>query len=207
MENSDIPDPRYQDTYRRLPDLAKLRDALAPLSIRHRLAFALCCCEHLYPSYQALAAFLQTPNLLRPILDRLWKQVFDQEMTEAEVEQALATCQSLQLGEDDCCEHFWEAVNAADATIVTLNACKEHTLDNVVRAAELAREKVFQPLWDEITDPNKGGIGPEEGRQIRDAIRSHPAMVAEVEKEAAQLRFLYECEALTESAVAQLLGL
>jgi hypothetical protein len=207
MENLDDPDPKYQKKYELSPELVILRDALKPLSYRHRLAFALCCCEYLYPSYQALATFIHTPDLLRPILDRLWKHVVGQQMTDAEVQRGLATCQSVELGEDNCCEHFWDAVNAADATIVTLNACKEHNLDNVVNAGELAREKVYQPLWREKTDSIQGGIPPDEGQQIRQAIRSHPAMVAEVEREAAQLRFLYECEELTEGAVAQLLAL
>jgi hypothetical protein len=39
MGNLDAPNPKYQQTYDLLPDLAKLRDALKPLSIRHRLRF------------------------------------------------------------------------------------------------------------------------------------------------------------------------
>src|SRR6266536_358968 len=105
MGTADDPDPAYQQTYQLLPDLVNLRDALAPLSSRHRLAFALCCFERLYPCYQALAAFLRTPDLLRPILDQLWQHVLGQEMTDAEVKQGLATCLSLPLGEEDCCEH------------------------------------------------------------------------------------------------------
>ena len=58
IEDSDIPDPEYEKTYSLLPELGKLREVLRPLSMRHRLAFALCCCERLYPSYRALAGLI-----------------------------------------------------------------------------------------------------------------------------------------------------
>jgi uncharacterized protein YjaG (DUF416 family) len=205
--NLDTPDPKYEKTYRLSPDLSKLRDILSPLPVLHRLAFAVCCCERLYSGYQLHAAFLKTPDHLRQVLDRLWKHVLGKEMTEAEVEQGLATCMSIPLGEAGSCGHVDDAEDAVGAAYVTLDACRRYALDNVVRAAELARNKIDRPLWKRMAQEFKGGVGPEQHRRIRDAIRSHPAMVAEIEKEATQLRFLYECEELTESVIAQLLSL
>src|SRR5207253_2719781 len=94
MGNLDLPDPSYQDTYRRLPYLAKLRDALSPLSFGHRLAFALCCCERLLPGFQRVMTLLGQPDLLRPIVTGLWQHVLGAEMTSAELAQSVVTCQA-----------------------------------------------------------------------------------------------------------------
>jgi hypothetical protein len=207
METFDTPDPSYKETYRRLPELGKLRDTLSPLPSRHRLAFALCCCERLYPSYQALVALLQSPDLVRPILDRLWLHVLGQDVTDAEISDMLATCRSLRPGGECCREHLDDACDALGATYVTLEACRQHPLDNVVRAAEQVRNKTDRPLWKELAKGVVGGVGPEDYRRIEKAIRFHPKMVAEIEKEAAQLRFLYECNELTADTISQLVNL
>ncbi len=207
MENPDTPDPTYQHTYQLLPELVKLRETLFPLPTCYRLAFALCCCERLYPGYKALTAFLQTPDTLRTILDRLWKHALGQEMTEEEIQHGLATCLSISFGVVDCCEHYWDGVDAVGATYVALDACRQHNVDNVVRAAEIARKKVDRPLWKAMAQQLGGAVEPDEQTEIEEAIRTHPTMVAEIEKETEQLRFLYECEELTEVAVAELLSL
>ncbi len=207
MTNLDDPDPKYQKTYELMPDLAKLRDTLSSLPAHHRLAFALCCCERLYLGYQLYVASLGTIDSLRPILDRLWQHVRDNTMTHAEVAEQLAICVSIPLGEPGSSEHVDDAEDAVGAAYVTLDACRQHALDNVVRAAELVRNSIDRPLWKDMARSAEGGVGPEEHRQIRHAIRSHPTMIAEIQKESAQIRFLYDCEEMSEDAIATLLSM
>jgi hypothetical protein len=207
MEKGDAPDPKYQETYQLLPELEKVRDAIAPLPIQHRLAFALCCCERLYPSYQALVDFLKTRDLIRPILDRLWTHVLGQDLHETEVEQGMALCSSIPFGEEGCSEYVQGAIDAVGAVYNTLRSCKEYNLDNVVSVAEIVRENVDRPLWNELAQQCKEGVGPDEVGPIERAIRSHPSMITEIETEASQLRFLTGCGILTKTAIAQLLSL
>ena len=206
MDDLNASDPTYQDIYRLLPDLADVRQMLTQLPQSHRLAFALCCCERLYPVFYARTA-VNTPAAacLRGILDRLWKHALGQEMTKAELDQALTTCRSLPLGNDGHSQAR-EAIDALDAVITTLTACQQHNLDNVVRTAEIIRNKVDRPLWREFSQQFPLGIGADEHRQIEYAIRSHPTMVIEISTEAAQLRILLECDNLTVEVIAQLLG-
>jgi hypothetical protein len=128
-------------------------------------------------------------------------------MTDTEISDMLATCRSLPPGGEFCREHFDDACDALSATYVTLEACRQHSLDNVVRAAEQVRNKIDRPLWKELAKGVVGGVGPEDYQQIENAIRSHPKMVVEIEKEAAQLRFLYECNELTDDTISQLVDL
>jgi uncharacterized protein YjaG (DUF416 family) len=206
MENAEVPDPSYETMYGLLPELAKLRDALSRLSARHQLAFALCCCERLYPSYQAFVAFHQVQDRIRPILDRLWQHVLGHEMTEMEISQGLTTCRPPSFDNGKTCPPSDEACDALIATHVTLEACRQYSLDNVVRAAEQVRNQVDRPLWKELAKEKVEGIGPDELTHIEETIRSHPTMVAEIKMEAAQLKFLYECEELTDTHIRQLLS-
>jgi hypothetical protein len=80
-------------------------------------------------------------------------------------------------------------------------------LDNVIRAIQLSREQIDRRLWSVLAAQVEGGVGPSEHRLIESSIRSHPAMKAEIEKENAQISFLYECEDLTHLKISQLLDL
>ncbi|MBV9124239.1 MAG: DUF416 family protein [Planctomycetes bacterium] len=204
MQEPEFSDHSYRELYRFIPDLARLRAALIPLSKSHQLAFALCCCERLYPGYQALVSVLHIQDLLGPFLGRLWQHVLGQEMSEPEIAQGMAALRSIPLGKPESCAHFSEAVDALDAVFLTLKACRNYSLDHVVKVAECIRNRIDRPLWKGMAQQMVSGVGPDEQRQIEDVIRSHPTMLAEIEKETAQLRFLYECETLTEEEIANL---
>lgn len=205
MDDSHIPDPSYEIRYRLVPELGQLRKVLAPLAIPHRLAFGLCCCERLYPRYLTLTAFLQVPDSLRLILNRLWQHIIGTQMTDSEIAQSRAACLSLSLGPEDCCAAYHDAVAAVDAAIATLDACRGFSLDYVVSAAECVRNTIDRALWLEQSALAGGVLDPEDVRRIDADISNHPLMVAERELETRQLRFLYECEQLREPEIAQLL--
>src|SRR5262249_26077341 len=149
--------------------------------------------------------FLRTPDVLRGIVDRLWQHILGDEMTKTEIKKAVTICESLPLGDEGCCEHVDDALDAVGAVILTLNACQQHNVDNVVRAAEVVRDAIDRPLWKKLAEQFGGVIGRDEHRAIQTAISSHPTMVAAIEKEEAQLRLLFETEELSEKTVAQLL--
>jgi uncharacterized protein YjaG (DUF416 family) len=206
MNSKDLSDPSYQETYRLLPDLAKLREALSLLPTGHQLAFALCCCERLYLSYKDRAESLQMADQLRPILNKLWQHALGRNLTDAEITRQVELCAGIPLGDEDNQANYRDAADAVDGTMAALESCRIYSLDNAVRTAEAVRNKVDRPIWKDLAGSVIGGVGPENLDAIERAIRANPAMQNEMETEAAQLRFLSECEELTEAKISQLLA-
>jgi len=200
-EDSTFPDPSYEERCRLSPELERLRASLQPLPILHRIAFALCCAERLYPAYRGVTCDGGSRDAVRSVLDRLWSHVCGTKTTSSEVHQALIICRAIHLDDSGGGALVRDAADAVDATICILQACDGHSLDRAVSVAQILRNKIDRPLWREMSNDLFYGTDPHGDSEIEARISSHPLMVAERNREAAELRHLYECDVLTSQNV------
>jgi uncharacterized protein YjaG (DUF416 family) len=208
MSNEDEVDPSFLETYRQLPELVQLRSLITLLPTRrHRIAFATSCCERLYPSYRALILSRRQSDTVRPLIDLLWEFTLGRELTVDELENAAATALSVGLDHDDAAPLPEDAADAIDAVSLTIEALSRFQIDNVVRVAEVLRNKIDRPLWKELAQHYGQGVGLEEERSIEDIVRSHPRTLTEIEIEHDQITYLRNHVSLSRESIGQLITL
>jgi hypothetical protein len=157
--------------------------------------------------YQQYVTTLGLPDILRAILDRVHAHIVGSTMDVCEVDMALSQCESIQLGEDDCGNTFWNAVDAINATSALLQASKEYCTDNVVHTAELVRNVLDRPLWKMLSKDYPLGVTASDNDEIHESIIAHSSMAREIEREFAQVNYLLACNELDESSVSSILRL
>jgi len=132
-----LPSPQNLEVFGLDPYLEKIRQKLASLSQQHRIAFAAKCCEQLFPWFRALAKELGTndASVFRQILDRIWKHITELQMHPKEIDELIGCCEAFKLGEENCCDSWNRAVDAAQTLWLTLYGCKSDSAANAAKAA------------------------------------------------------------------------
>jgi hypothetical protein len=172
----------------------------------HQVAFAASCCERLYPSYQALTTYLglEDHKTLRSILDAIWQHVLGRKMIEQDIERLQSTFQELPLGEEGCCIRRKPALEVLDGVWHALEACKAGTATNAAKVAECAINRVDGGIMAEVWELYNRPIGPGDYEAVERQVNCHPAMQAELMKQAGQVEFLEKHNHLNEIEISQL---
>lgn len=84
-------------------DEREIQQRLGSLDLSLRLAFALACAERLHPTYVRYCSVTGWGDMpgMRDLLDRLWREVSEKEMSDSEQKQVLQECMSLFPGEQE----------------------------------------------------------------------------------------------------------
>lgn len=130
-------------TMLRYDETALVRD-LGRVGRNSRVAFAAACAERLFPSYEAFcrAAGRGDRDTLAGILERIWRHLLGDKMTDEQLRTALRRCMDLVPGEDDepWVDEQSYADDAASATAYTLRALESGEPQEAAWAARRAYE-------------------------------------------------------------------
>lgn len=127
-------------------DETALRDELARMSNKSRVAFAVACAERMFPVYEEFCKKSGKGELLvlSGILERIWQHVFGEEMDAALVAEALRQSMLLIPSEED--EGWMDERECAEdevsAICYTLRAIEKHDPKEAVWAARRVYEAV-----------------------------------------------------------------
>lgn len=202
--------------------LKQVKAVLLKISRQHQLAFAAWCCERLYPVYALLAETrgTQEGQVLRDVIDRLWKHVFGKQMSSEEIDTLLSKCDELEfdsdadspsgefarllskagyaeVGEQNVAQLQRSGMDAVGAVWSSLEACKDDTVGNVTKVAQCLLERMHGLLWDELS-PTSGTIPPDTVAAIHNQIGEHPRMLDACRHMHEHLSYLQETERLSQ---------
>jgi uncharacterized protein YjaG (DUF416 family) len=196
------------DFFRLSPFLAGLRDQLSSLSTAHQVAFALYCCERLYPSYLALAKRIgsEGAGILRSLLDELWEHLHAPPVNEEQVERFENRLQGIELGEEACCDEWDGGVDAVGAVALALGAWSEGSAASAAKAAGNVLNRVHQRLMDEAVGRTYA-LSADEMMAVARRIEQQPAMKTEREQLLEIVEVLKQRPALTEADARHLRSL
>jgi uncharacterized protein YjaG (DUF416 family) len=202
MNQSHFPDPSFDDLYRFDPALLTLRNQLEHLRPLHRIAFAVCCCERLFPCLLKVCQSQKAISSLRLILQRLWEHVAGSPIGKKECAKLLRQCDSLHFS-SAASDSWWDATHAIDAMTAAIQASQEYSLDFSVLAANALRENVANVIRREILGPDYL-LSPADTERLHTTIARHQLMTSEIAKQSIQIRFLTECDEMTNDNIALL---
>lgn len=175
--------------------LASLESQLSGLHIHRQVAFGAWCSERLSYAYRDYAERMGMSDAIRPIMDRIWRHVFNEPMSVKEIDQYLEECNAIPIGEELAgCN---EAIDAIDATLLVLKACRRGSLKEIVKVAECALNRIDRVVEHDILGTNHGVLTPAANRQLSQAIYAHPAFQHELSLQAKQLDYLQGPERLS----------
>jgi uncharacterized protein YjaG (DUF416 family) len=168
--------------------LAWLERQLATLPLLKGIAFSCCCCERLYPEYGAHANACDMPDRLRGMIDQLWAHVLRAQLTSASLDTLIAQCETIELVEDE--EHWNDAIDAVDATLLTLRACQENSAIFLARSANCCLNRVNRAMESRIMRGDSYILTPSESHELSTQIARTPQFQEELDKQERQLEFL-----------------
>jgi hypothetical protein len=145
------------------------------------------------------------PDDLGSILDRLWKTAIDQSaVSVAFLDDGMAACRELPVGDDPSIPHYWDAVSAVDVVMLTMQALRGDMIDQWLKVAKCGIGRTDQALWRRMASQIKGGIPPDEVAEMNHRIATHPMMGREYAWQEQMIRFVEEHLALDEESLEQL---
>lgn len=196
------------DFFRLSPFLDGLRKELSALPTEHQAAFALYCCERLYPLYVALSKKIGSSDAsaLRTLLDQLWQRLHAGRMTQELIEGFLDQLQGIDLGEEACCDEWDGAVDAVGAVSLTLEAWRNESAASAARAAGNVLNRVHQRLMDEAVGSTYV-LSADETLALTRRIEQHAAMKSVQERLLEIVGVLKQWQSLTEADVQHLRSL
>ncbi len=189
------------------PYLERVCRQLSILPHSQQLAFAICCCDRLYPSYREFIASTGGEDILRPMIESMWGWLGGEAVPgHVDVDEMLKKCLAVDLGPDETAANYWEAAAALSAVYLTLEAFQGNTLTNVAKVSETARDRVWELLSFEYSASYGGEIYPDDSARISEEIVSDPRMISEENKQLELFRYLLECETLTPDTIGVIKG-
>jgi uncharacterized protein YjaG (DUF416 family) len=125
-------------TIRELPTQSELNAAIAGLSKRKRLAFALACAERLYPNYLAFVRDYdwRGPQSLRKVLDSVWRSVREASAHSCPTAELLSELESVEPETEDFSTPLVSA--ALDAVAAAELVLRLAEIDDVAVASQVA---------------------------------------------------------------------
>jgi len=135
----------------------QLNNQLRKLTAKQRFAFALSCCERLYPNYHIFTKEHNWGNslFLREALDYCWKYLENDDI-KGETDALIKKCDSVTPDTEDFCGVYVSpALDAAVCTTNTLKLMTSDSIDKVVEIASLCIDTVDMYVQ-EIEDLNSG---------------------------------------------------
>lgn len=141
-----------EELFRLNPFMSLLRRELSTLAVQRQAAFALLCCELLYPYYVAFAEKMRTTEAiaLRELLDDLWKAVQSGGIEPEQVAEFLGRLNMINLQEEGSCEEWDGAVDAIGAVSLALHLWIDDVSENAAKAAFNVLNRVHQRQMDEV---------------------------------------------------------
>jgi uncharacterized protein YjaG (DUF416 family) len=180
-----------QNIYAPLDDLEKELQALPP---SHRIGFAACVCERMFPTYTAFYRMENwgNPSLLRIALDEIWQIAGGTPVDAARISQLIEVCESEDVIPDmddfGCARYGGEAMFAACAILHTLDACPDPSPSHILKAVKIAFDTIDSAVYAEYYYSDNF---PEDIYEILDKeVPSHPWMIRELSKQREDLEML-----------------
>ncbi len=119
---------------------ALLRSKIEPLSLDHRILFALSCCERLYPNYLYFYEYYRwgKPEVLRCALDRVWSCLEDNAIIE-EIDALIKKCEEVTPDTEDFDSiYVSSALDAASSVMLLLGVLKNHSIAKIIEIVSLS---------------------------------------------------------------------
>lgn len=177
----------------------KLRAWLEPLSRRQRAAFALACCERLYPSLTALHGETGAgdPDGLRRVLDAAWAFLDGRDLA-ADLPALAGQCRcAAPAGEPPGSPHAGPAASAALAASLLLEVIGTGSLDKAIEAAAAASEAAES--WAQC-DLELAPDAPDADQRIA----AHPLVQQELRHQREDIRLLHRTSLEQPGSAAEL---
>jgi uncharacterized protein YjaG (DUF416 family) len=182
--------------YDQLDIVEKKLEALSP---PHRIAFAVACCERLFPNY---GVFLQEireqgwndQDPMRNALDEIWGFLSGKEVNVAKFNQLLSHCEEFPYGYEN--EETAESQRAIWSIVNTLELCLEPTSKNAISIVRHVHETLFEYLDCEMCQSDKDWSNKSHS-EIKEIIANHPFTVKEMAKQSEDLQNLKKTPTLS----------
>jgi uncharacterized protein YjaG (DUF416 family) len=178
---------------------AFLKTKIDPLSLNHRILFALSCCERLLPNYLIFYKHHSwgEPKVLRYALDRVWSVLNGDEIVE-EIENLIQKCDEVTPDTEDFDSIFVSpALDAASSVMLILEFVKNHSVEKVLEIASLSRDTVDMYIQElenmDSNDPN-----------LEEKILGHHFMQRELVRQREDLELLRKAEVINEDVIIDL---
>ncbi len=190
-------------------DLSDYRNCLdrrlAPLSVRHRAAFAALCAERQYGTYDYTSRHdprLQ-PEVLRKAIDRCWIFIRGEKVSRNELEDLKEAVEPLIPNLNEDLSSFASLILDVTASVAyLLDTCLTGSTEDARAAGECARNAVDEWVEGEIAPATEGlpaniiSIAPEDAPALQEAVDAHPMMVREMRQQEHDLSYLESHENL-----------
>jgi uncharacterized protein YjaG (DUF416 family) len=194
--------------FRAYPFLDRLRRNLSTLSTVQQGAFALYCCERLYPLYIELAERIGSSDAgcLRALLDELWQNLGAGGMTEDQIERGQDRLQQIALGDEACCEEQDAGIDAVGAVSLTLDLWRHDAAATAARVAGTVLNRVYQRLWDEAGGSSHS-VTADETAAIHRRIEQDPTTKSAQDRLLQIVGVLKQQQSLTDVEIQQMRSL
>jgi hypothetical protein len=175
--------------------LEELRGRLEPLAQEKQIAFALWCCERLYPSFAQYVAELDRPDELRPILDQLWRHAAGDAVDTRQGQDILRRLEGIPLP-DQPTRRESLAVDAVAAAAAIARGVVDDLTENIVVAAECAIDQADREIWVELFGPSSSPMGGELRERAQAKVDGHPRFQRELAAQRDQVEYLKRAKRL-----------
>ncbi|MEH1932592.1 MAG: DUF416 family protein [Nostoc sp.] len=171
-------------------------EMLPPL---HRVAFALACCERLFPNYVMFLRDIRElgwneQDPIRIALDEIWEFLSGKEIDAARFRQLLSNCDQYPYGYEN--KETAETQRAAWIVSETLELCLDRTPQKAISAVKHVHETLFEYLDCEMCESDEDS-DKKSHQEVVEIITNHPFTVREMAKQSEDLQRLQKTPTFT----------